>query len=64
MLWVLIEVPCQGTSSEYLQHMFIKHFVVGTQMCLAKALLINTHNICFHGELEKIIPDFSSNTPP
>ena len=22
------------------------------------------HNICFYGELEKIIPELSSNTPP
>ena len=25
---------------------------------------MSTHNICFYGELEKIIPKLSSNTPP
>ena len=25
---------------------------------------MSTHNICFHGELEKIIPELSPNTPP
>ena len=25
---------------------------------------MNTHNICFYGDLEKIIPEISSNTPP
>ena len=25
---------------------------------------MSTHNICFHGKLEKIIPELSSNTPP
>ena len=25
---------------------------------------MSTHNICFYGELEKIIPELSSNTPP
>ena len=24
---------------------------------------MSTHNICFYGELEKIIPDLSPNTP-
>ena len=31
---------------------------------LAEALVMSTHNICFYGELEKIIPELSSNTPP
>ena len=31
---------------------------------LAEALLMNTHSICFNGELEKIIPELSSNIPP
>ena len=25
---------------------------------------MSTHNICFHGKLEKIILELSSNTPP
>ena len=25
---------------------------------------MSTHNICFYAELEKIIPELSSNTPP
>ena len=25
---------------------------------------MSTHNICFYGELEKIIQELSSNTPP
>ena len=25
---------------------------------------MSTHNICFYGEIEKIIPELSSNTPP
>ena len=24
---------------------------------------MSTHNICFHGELEKVVPELSSNTP-
>ena len=30
---------------------------------LTEALLMGTHNICFNGEIEKIIPELSSNTP-
>ena len=30
---------------------------------LLKALLMSTHNICFYGDLEKIIPKLSSGTP-
>ena len=25
---------------------------------------MSTHNICFYGETEKIIPELSANTPP
>ena len=25
---------------------------------------MSTHNICFYGEIRKIIPELSSNTPP
>ena len=25
---------------------------------------MSTHNICFYGKLEKIIPELSLNTPP
>ena len=38
-----LESPWRGNSNEYPQHMF------------AKAILMNTHNICFHGEINKII---------
>ena len=31
---------------------------------LTKGLQMSTHNICFYGELEKIIPELSSNMPP
>ena len=31
---------------------------------LAEALLMSTHNIYFYGEIRKIIPELSSNTPP
>ena len=41
----------------------IKTYVVGTQKCLTEALLMSIHNICFYGELEKIIPELSPNTP-
>ena len=43
----------------------IKIYAVGTHSKrLAEALLICTHNKGFHGELRKIIPELSSNTPP
>ena len=32
--------------------------------CLGKVFLMNIHNACFYEELEKIIPELSSNTPP
>ena len=59
VLWVLIrsasldeniccgyslEVPQQGASNEYPQHMFSS----------AEALLMSTHNLCFHREVRKI----------
>ena len=31
---------------------------------LTEMLLMSTHNICFYGEIEKIIQELSSNTPP
>ena len=43
----------------------IKSYVVGTHYKrLAKALLMSTDNIYFYGELEKTVPELSSNTPP
>ena len=33
----------------------MKTYILGTRhMALSKALLISTHNICFHGELREI----------
>ena len=29
---------------------------------IGEAILMSTHNICFYGEITKIIPKFSSNT--
>ena len=40
MLWVLIKMPRRGDSNEY-QH--------------GEAILMSTHNICFYGELMKIV---------
>ena len=31
----------------------LKHVVGTHQKCLSKALLMSTHNICFHGEIRK-----------
>ena len=31
-------------------------------MCLNEALLMSTHNVCFYGDLEKIIPQSYANT--
>ena len=69
MLWVLIRSAsvhkniCCGYSSEAPQS--IKTYVVGThQKRLTEVLLMSTHNICFYGEIRKIIPELSSNTPP
>ena len=45
----------------------IKTYIVGTQKCLAEAIII-THNICFKGEMVKkytrIIVKYSSLTNP
>ena len=41
----------------------IEIYVVGTRHnCLGEAILMSTHNICFYGELMKIILELSSNT--
>ena len=45
---------------EYSRDIFLffssKSYAVGTHLkCLAKALLMNTHNICFYGEIRKKI---------
>ena len=41
----------------YFCYFSIKTYVVGTE-----AILLSTHNICFYGELMKIILQLSSNT--
>ena len=44
-------------------YFFIKTYVVDTHYNhLAEAILMSTHNICFYGELTKIILQLSSNT--
>ena len=46
MLWVLIRSTCVS----------MKTHVVGThQKCLTEALLMSTHNICFHGDIRKLL---------
>ena len=41
----------------------MKRYVMGTrQNRLAKAILMSAHNICFYGEISKIILQLSSNT--
>ena len=41
-----------------ISYFFIKIYIVGThQKRLSKVLLMSTHNICFYGEMEKIIPE-------
>ena len=41
----------------------IKTYVVGTHWnCLAEAILMSTHNICFYGEIMKIILQLSPST--
>ena len=50
MLWVLIKMPRRGDSNEYPQH--------------GKAILMSTHNICFYGELIKIILLLSNHQIP
>ena len=40
-----------------------KHMLwVLSRIALTEAILMNTHNICFYGELTKIILQLSSNT--
>ena len=35
-----------------------KTYIVGTHWkCLTKVLLMSTHNVCFYGELKKIISE-------
>ena len=49
----------------YFFYFSIKMFVVGIDWKhLTEAILMSTHSIRFYGELEKIIPELSSNTPP
>ena len=44
---------------------WLKTYVVGThQKHLGKALLMRTHNICFHGEIEKNVSSFRVKTMP
>ena len=43
---------------------FFLYFLGTHEKHLAEGLLMSTYNICFDGELEKIIPELSSNTPP
>ena len=47
MLWVLIKMPRRGDSNEYPQH--------------GEVVLMSTHNICFYGELMKIIYQLSTH---
>ena len=43
----------------------LKAYVVGTHSkCLIEVLLMRAHIIFFLGELEKIIPELSSNSSP
>ena len=42
---------------ENFSYFSIKTYVVGTHMKhFIEAILMSTHNICFYGELEEIIP--------
>ena len=50
MLWVLIKMHRRGDSNEYPQH--------------GEAILMSTHNICFYGELMKIILLLSNHQIP
>ena len=44
-------------------YFFIKTYIVGAHYnCIAKAILMSTHNICFYEDLTKIIFQLSSNT--
>ena len=42
------------------------YFSLRAKAVYAKVVCIqmSTYNICFYGEMEKIIPEFSLNTPP
>ena len=35
-----------------------------TKIFVTEAHLMSTHNFCFYGEIRKIIPELSPNTPP
>ena len=48
-----LEAPQRGASNEYHNTGFYH-----------RVLLMDTHNICLYGELEEIILELSSNTPP
>ena len=43
----------------YFSYSSMKTYVVGThQKCLGEALLMSTHNICFHGEIIKLFTSY------
>ena len=50
---------CRGDSNEYPQHTFLwrteKNYPFNYRQILDEAILMSTHNICFYGELKKII---------
>ena len=51
-----LESPRPGNSNKHPQYMSpLKHI-------LWVPILMSTHNICFYGEITKIIPKLSSNT--
>ena len=55
MLWVLIRI-----ASMLVLH---KNICCGYSLeSLGEAILMSSHNICFYGEINKIIPKLSSNT--
>ena len=54
-----LELFGQGDFNEYPQH--IKTLMGIHLNNLAKAILMNTHNIRFHGDIWEIIPKLSSN---
>ena len=44
-------------------HFCIKTYVVGThQKLIGEMILMSTHNICFHGEIRKIIHELLPST--
>ena len=51
MLWKLSRTIWLGASNEYPQHMFSWIIYVETLQASGQALLMSTHNICFHGEI-------------